>query len=314
MRPLVSVVIPTYNRSDQVVKAVRSVLAQDFHRKVEIVVVDDGSTDGTKEALERSGCSVKYIRQENAGVSAARNKGILEAQGEWIATLDSDDEWLPEKLRIQIDALSTFGGACQVCFSDCLLRTYGTTLFERAGFVIGNESRVGQLDRVIERIMGHNHIMHTSTLVFNRALALHLQGFDPSLTVAEDTDLLFRLAQKTGFCYVARPLVVVEDQPSNADRLSILYVQGKDSAYESKITMLSKCLSLSSANDPTVDHVRQALCGQYVDWIAVRIKSLRFREAYRVLARMRRDRWTPRVWGPILLRFAGFLKRRVPFW
>ena len=103
--PKVSVIIPTYNRSKYVTKAIDSVLAQTY-RDFEIIVVDDGSTDNTKEVLKPYTDRIKYLYQENTGVSAARNAGIRAAGGQWIAFLDSDDEWLPEKLSIQMDYLS----------------------------------------------------------------------------------------------------------------------------------------------------------------------------------------------------------------
>ena len=95
--PRVSVVIPTYNSSAMVEQAIQSVLAQTY-RDFEIIVIDDGSTDGTKDVVRRFGERVRYFNQENQGVSAARNFGIHQSLGEYIAFLDSDDLWLPEKL------------------------------------------------------------------------------------------------------------------------------------------------------------------------------------------------------------------------
>ena len=103
----VSVVIPTYNRADTVPRAVQSVLAQTWPAK-EIVVVDDGSSDNTREVLSGQGPQVKYVYQDNQGVSAARNTGIRAASGDLIALLDSDDEWEPWKLELQIAAFREF--------------------------------------------------------------------------------------------------------------------------------------------------------------------------------------------------------------
>src|SRR5262245_47409787 len=96
-RGLVSVLVPTYNRSKLVRRAVESALAQSY-RRLEVLVVDDGSSDDTRQVIEGMDPRVRYIRQANAGVSAARNRGIAEARGEFVAFLDSDDEWLPWKL------------------------------------------------------------------------------------------------------------------------------------------------------------------------------------------------------------------------
>lgn len=102
--PKVSVVIPTYNRAKYICEAIDSVLAQTY-KDHEIIVIDDGSTDNTKELLNKYETKIKYIYQENKGISAARNAGIKVAKGEYIAFLDSDDLWLSEKLKVQVKAL-----------------------------------------------------------------------------------------------------------------------------------------------------------------------------------------------------------------
>ncbi len=107
----VSVIVPTYNRAHYLGEAIASILNQDIQGcQIEIIVVDDGSTDETKEILRKFGDSVRYIYQDNHGVGAARNRGINEATGEWVAFLDSDDRWLPDKLTLQFRALDTFPG------------------------------------------------------------------------------------------------------------------------------------------------------------------------------------------------------------
>jgi glycosyltransferase involved in cell wall biosynthesis len=105
----VSVIIPTYNRAFYLCEAIESVLNQDIQDcQIEIIVVDDGSTDNTKEVLKKYGSSVRYIYQNNRGAGPARNRGIDEAKGEWVAFLDSDDRWLPEKLTLQFSVLDAF--------------------------------------------------------------------------------------------------------------------------------------------------------------------------------------------------------------
>ncbi|MGD9971906.1 MAG: glycosyltransferase family 2 protein, partial [Desulfatirhabdiaceae bacterium] len=104
--PVVSVIIPTFNRCEWVREAIDSVLAQTF-QTVELIVVDDGSTDKTYDMLMTCGDSIKVIRQSNRGVSAARNQGIVQSTGQYIALLDSDDLWLPRKIEIQVDFFLT---------------------------------------------------------------------------------------------------------------------------------------------------------------------------------------------------------------
>jgi glycosyltransferase involved in cell wall biosynthesis len=100
--PLVSVIIPTYNRAWSIKESIDSVLSQDFN-DFELIVIDDGSTDHTIEILNSYGKDIFVIHQRNQGVSSARNRGLMKASGSFIAFLDSDDLWLPGKLSLQVD-------------------------------------------------------------------------------------------------------------------------------------------------------------------------------------------------------------------
>src|SRR5438045_8833163 len=115
--PKVSIIIPTFNRANLVDGAIESVLAQ-TEPNIEVMVVDDGSTDDTAEKLGRFGHRIIVIRQGNAGVSSARNTGIRAARGEWIAFVDSADRWQPEKLERQLQCLQKIQAG--VCFSRCV--------------------------------------------------------------------------------------------------------------------------------------------------------------------------------------------------
>ena len=121
-RPFVSVVVPTYNRAQSTIVAIESVLAQTYPH-FEIIVVDDGSTDDSGDAIQQfikqrtnRGNAISYFCQPNQGPSAARNSGVTRARGEYIAFLDSDDAWLPEKLEWQVQALEQFRNDCGACF------------------------------------------------------------------------------------------------------------------------------------------------------------------------------------------------------
>src|ERR1051326_7858600 len=105
MPPSVSVVLPVYNREHSISRAVRSVLDQTY-RDVELIVVDDGSTDGTREVVRQFAPHLTLIEHEHAGASAARNRGIAHARGELIAFIDSDDAWLSEKLALQVPLMT----------------------------------------------------------------------------------------------------------------------------------------------------------------------------------------------------------------
>src|SRR3954447_14398775 len=104
--PTVSVVIPAYNSAWCIDHAIDSVLAQTYH-DYEIIVVDDGSTDETRDVVQRYGIAVRLVCKPNGGMSSARNRGISEARGRYIAFLDSDDRWLPTKLALQVALLDT---------------------------------------------------------------------------------------------------------------------------------------------------------------------------------------------------------------
>src|SRR5487761_1421423 len=108
-QPLVTAIIPAYNYGPLVVEAVESACAQTYPR-MEVIVVDDGSTDDTQGRLRPYLDRIRYIRQENRGLSAARNTGIQAAQGEWNALLDADDVWHPQKTAVQIDAACKWSG------------------------------------------------------------------------------------------------------------------------------------------------------------------------------------------------------------
>lgn len=138
----VSALIPTYNRRPYVFRAIDSVLAQTIPLD-EVIVVDDGSTDGTIEAIRRRyRCRVAVFRQENKGVSAARRLAIEEARGEWIAFLDSDDEWLPDRNAALLRAASVVPSRVAWIFGDTRFMTdrgEGTTVFAEHGLVFGHD-------------------------------------------------------------------------------------------------------------------------------------------------------------------------------
>src|SRR5690349_7945487 len=127
MNPKVSVVIPTYNRGEKVRGAIESVLTQTFS-DLEILVIDDGSSDDTGRILrEAFGNRIRYCYQPNQGASVARNTGVDQARGEWIAFLDSDDLWEKEKLALQLKTLDHCGPECGGCYTDVRLFNHTET-------------------------------------------------------------------------------------------------------------------------------------------------------------------------------------------
>ena len=180
-----SVIIPTYNRATFVTKAIDSVLRQSFN-DYEIVVVDDGSTDTTTEALEQYGKTITVVHQANSGVSAARNRGIANANGKWIAFLDSDDEWKENYLARQLEhirfnpnviafitnAINIHpGGVSHTHFQNTMLKRFGVRTFVR-------------VKRPFRAIMNHPH-WYLQSMVVRRDILLRTGLFDTSLTIAE---------------------------------------------------------------------------------------------------------------------------------
>lgn len=199
-RPEVSVIIPTWNRRELLLHAVRSVLAQ-TRAVEEIIVVDDGSTDGSGEALQAEfGDRVLCIRQANAGVSVARNRGLAIARGRYLALLDSDDEWLPEKTARQVEWLEAhadFGMVlCDVERIDAERR--------RIDF-LGRRAILPEDGWVLPWVLANPALAPVSAM-FRREVYEDVGGFDESLRTAEDLDFHLRVARRWQIGVVDAPL------------------------------------------------------------------------------------------------------------
>jgi glycosyltransferase involved in cell wall biosynthesis len=211
----ISIVIPTYNRAHCVGAAIESVLKQTF-TDVEILIVDDGSTDDTARVVEKyialaraQQRTLRYLPQTHQGKSVALNNVLPYIGSEWTAFLDSDDAWLPEKLEQQFRALRRFPD-CQVCFTDyhCINnRQMDTTGFRFCGKSF--RQHFGRLNRAAESILD-SPFVSIVTLICRSHLIAEVGAFDPLLRFTEDYDFLFRLALGRDFCFVNAPLVLVD--------------------------------------------------------------------------------------------------------
>jgi glycosyltransferase involved in cell wall biosynthesis len=200
----VSVVIPTYNRAADLKRALDSVSLQTVPI-AEIIVVDDGSTDNTRDVVSQFGRGIVYLHQDNAGVAAARNRGIGAATGEWIAFLDSDDWWMPEKIQLQIEALQRKKGAALAYTSAWIISNDGTREIAQA-------AEPAQLWPA----MRHSNMITSTSCVMVRREALVAEGsFNESLAVGEDWDLWIRLAQKYPFAVVSEPVTAYMITPNS---------------------------------------------------------------------------------------------------
>jgi glycosyltransferase involved in cell wall biosynthesis len=189
-RPLVSAVIPTYNRKDDVLIAVRTAVEQTYPAEsLEILVVDDGGTDDTEEALRRAfGDRIRYLKKPNGGVSSARNAGLAAAEGEYLALLDSDDEWLPTKIAKQVaflEAHPDFG----------MVLTHVERMDAgRVGFEIFDRRTQIPEDGWVLRHVLRNPALAPASAMFTRDVYEDVGGFDEGLRTAEDLDFHLRVA------------------------------------------------------------------------------------------------------------------------
>jgi hypothetical protein len=285
----ISALIPNYNRRTQVMQAIDSVLAQTVPVD-EIVVVDDGSTDGSPEAIRsRYGSRVAVLRQENAGVSAARNHGIREAHGEWVALLDSDDLWLPTKIERQLEALAALGHDFGLCFTDNVFTgnpDMKLSRFRETGFE--SISRFGSLEEPAKSILAEREPFFTSSILVRRSLLTEIGGFDPGMVVREDTDVLFRLSFRTKFCFVSESLVEIDRDPSREIGLCNLFAMRDDRVFESLELLWSKWLALPEvAGTHYQGIVREKLREIYYSSAEAKVHDFRVRPALRELGRLR---------------------------
>jgi glycosyltransferase involved in cell wall biosynthesis len=212
--PLVSVVTPAYNVAWCVGRAVDSVLAQDF-RACEVIVVNDGSTDGTRALLEGYGAAITVLNQDNHGMSAARNAGIRRARGTYVAFLDADDWWLPGKLSRQVNLMQR---RPEIGFCSTTVR------------VEDGDGRLLNFWRCPEGTHGNPEMLETifaenaaiaggcSAVMVRKALLDRVGLFDESLRGFEDPDLWMRLAAVAGYACIDETLAIVLRREKSVSR------------------------------------------------------------------------------------------------
>lgn len=206
--PLVSVILPTYNRDSMVRRAIDSILSQTYPH-VELIVVDDGSTDNTAALLDAYGERINVIRRANGGVSAARNSGIRSATGEYIALLDSDDYWLPEKLAEQTAFFKSQPDAL-ICQTE--------EIWIRNGKRVNPKKRHQKFSGMIFEKTLPLCLVSPSAVMMRRSLIDEVGLFDESLPACEDYDLWLRISWKYPVYLIDTPLIV--KCGGHADQLS----------------------------------------------------------------------------------------------
>ncbi|MEJ2462049.1 MAG: glycosyltransferase family A protein [Candidatus Thiodiazotropha sp.] len=205
---LISVVIPTHNRASVLPRALDSVRTQTLPPH-EVIVVDDGSDDETAQLVHDRYPECRYLHQANQGVSSARNLGIAHSSGEWIALLDSDDAWLPEKLRLQAEALAR-NPDLRICHTE--------EIWIRNGVRVNPmRKHAKQGGRIFRRCLSLC-VISPSSVVLHRSLFDDYGDFDSRLPACEDYDLWLRVCAHEEVLFIERPLIVKHG--GHADQLS----------------------------------------------------------------------------------------------
>jgi glycosyltransferase involved in cell wall biosynthesis len=202
MKPKVSVIIPTYNRAHYIQKALDSVMAQTY-QDFEVIVIDDGSTDNTREVVKQYGEKVRYFYQENTGIPGARNAGIRNSAGDYIAFLDSDDYWVKEKLERQMALFSEhpeYGMVASCCAS-----------IEQDGS-FREKNRPGKSGWILEDIFQKNFI-RTSSAIVKRECLEKIGLFDEELQQCQEYDLWMHIAVYYPIGFINESLSVYVDNP-----------------------------------------------------------------------------------------------------
>jgi glycosyltransferase involved in cell wall biosynthesis len=200
MRPLVSAIIPNYNYARYVGEAVESALGQTYPN-IEVIVVDDGSTDNSLEVLEQYRDRIKIIDQKNSGVCVARNRGVAESAGEYIAFLDADDVWLPEKIEKQVEKFASG--------KDLGLVHVGVIDIDASGDELATHLNGMEGDVAAELMMFEKAVIlgGGSGVMIPRPVFDEVEGFDESLSTSADWDLYFRISSAFSVGFIGEPLL-----------------------------------------------------------------------------------------------------------
>jgi len=235
---MISVIIPTYNRSLFLGEAIESVLAQSVFQSgkysFEIIIIDDGSTDDTRRVVERFSGPINYYYQPHQGVSRARNHGLEKARGEFIAFLDSDDLWLPEKIKLQMNVMENF---------PYLMGCTTEEIWLRRGKRVNPKEKHKKYSGWIFPHALPLCILSLSASLFRRQIFEEIGPFDESLPACEDYDFSLRYSLRYPLHLIERPLII--KRGGHPDQLSRQF-WGLD---RFRLQALLKLLSLDLTQD-----------------------------------------------------------------
>lgn len=216
MDPKVSVVISTYNHASFIAESIDSVLAQTY-RDFEVIVIDDGSTDNTEEVLKPYLDRIRLIKQENSGLPVARNAGIKEAKGEYIAFQDSDDIWLPDKLEKQMKYLEKNPHFDLVCGNGISFGNEGNT--ERL-LVRNKRLRAIEKEGVTLKNTYRKSRLFPSTWVIKKKVLEELGGFDTIFRTGQDVEFTYRFLLKHKAAFINEVLFKRRTHSTNISRVN----------------------------------------------------------------------------------------------
>lgn len=257
----ISVIIPTYNSAKYIGEAIESVLAQTYPVH-EIIVVDDGSTDDTVEIVKKIASrpmtyelrpKILYLHQDNRGPAAARNTGIRSATGGYIAFLDSDDLWLPDKIEKQIVLFERSDYAMVYCDMSHVVNgktVYKSYLKEKCYKYFGRGD-------IYNNLLRENFIF-TPTVIMRRCILDRIKGFDEKFRICEDYKMWLSIAREYPIGYIDEPLVIRRRMESNITKDKLLYSL-------SSVNLLKELMKTENSNPEIKKIVRDRLSNNYFD-------------------------------------------------
>ncbi len=309
--PRVSVIIPTYQNAKELPRAVQSALAQDL-AEIEVIVIDNASTDETPRVCAQLAQQDKRVRplrlEVNAGPAGARNAGAKAARGEYLAFLDADDEWLPDRLSAQLAVLDAYPQVA-LAFCDGMLldeqsgkqtpiSVINKVFQKRVSFTPLDETRrLYRLDGDLRAEIYRGNFINLSTVVLRRADFERLAGFDPACYGMEDLDLWLRLAARGPFAYHYQPGVICHWRPGSMSRMT-------EPRIRKLIGYYLRCLQDPAFSDllATTRHNLHFCYKQLIILFAYQWRPLR---AMRAFAESLRVRFSPSLLAYALLSFLG---------
>ena len=234
---LVSVIIPAYNSEEYIVDTIKSVLAQTY-KQIEIIVIDDGSTDGTSNILKPYIHKIKYIKKENGGASSARNKGIVNSNGDYVAFLDADDLWRKNKIEKQMAIFKEF--------PDVGLVYCDSSTFDKEGVIHSSLSEIVETPtgNVLEAMIVHNFLNNSSIVV--KRVCFDIAGlWNENLINGNDYDMWLRVASHYNFWFVDQVLVDTRYHSHGLSSMTDLQCENSIRIQDDFVRSLEKSINVS---------------------------------------------------------------------